>query len=63
MMEFAPGNSLGKFQAKNFQIFIKVFVRGMEPKGIFPTVTLDIDTWNQERDKIVQKLENVNSAL
>ena len=28
----------------------------MEPKGIFPTVTLDIDTWNQERDQIVQKL-------
>ena len=35
----------------------------MEPKGIFPTVTLDIDTWNQERDQIVQKLENGNSAL
>ena len=32
----------------------KVFVRGMEPKGIFPTVTLDIDTWNQESDQIVK---------
>ena len=28
----------------------------MEPKGIFPTVTLDIDTWNQEKDQIMQQL-------
>ena len=53
-MEFAPGNLFGRSHDQNFQIFIKVFVRGMEPKGIFPTVTLDIDTWNQEMDQIVK---------
>ena len=35
----------------------------MEPKGIFPTVTLEIDTWNQERDEISQKVVRNKSRV
>ena len=36
--------------------YFQVYVRGMEPKGIFPTVTLDLDTWNQEMLRIILPL-------
>ena len=35
----------------------------MEPKGIFPTVTLDIDTWNQESDQIMKKSGVLRASL
>ena len=54
------GNFLWNSKLKYFKSLIKVFVRGMEPKGIFPTVTLDIDTWNEEKGQIVENRENHN---